>query len=111
MIIDVHAHVFRYPEHFTEQFQRQAMRARGDSEIDLSAGYEAYLAQAREPVQTVVFGGKARLSGMWVDDRYVAARVAENPDSLYRLPVGRPHPGRLAGGVERGSPGPRSQGH
>ncbi len=82
MIIDVHAHVFRYPQHFTDQFQRQAMRARGDSEIDLSAGYEAYLAQAREPVRTVVFGGKARLSGIWVEDRYVAARVAENRDSL-----------------------------
>jgi predicted TIM-barrel fold metal-dependent hydrolase len=29
-----------------------------------------------------VFGGKARLSGLWVDDRYVADRVREHPDTL-----------------------------
>jgi hypothetical protein len=30
----------------------------------------------------VVFGGKARLSGLWVDDRYVAEYVEAHPDKL-----------------------------
>ena len=82
MIIDVHAHVFRYPQDFTEQFQLQAARARGDVEVDLSASPEGYRQHAGEPVRTVVFGGKARLSGIWVDDRHVAETVAGNPDAL-----------------------------
>ena len=82
MIIDVHTHVFRDPQDFTEQFRRQAMRARGDAEIDLTASYEDYRREAGEPVRTIVFGGKARLSGIWVDDRYVAETVARNPETL-----------------------------
>ena len=58
------------------------MRARGDAEIDLTASYEDYRRQAGEPVQTIVFGGKARLSGIWVDDHYVAETVARNPEML-----------------------------
>ncbi len=82
MIIDVHAHVFRYPEHFTEQFRRQAMRARGDVEVDLTTSFQDYRKHAGVPVRTIAFGGKARLSGIWVDDRYVAETVAGNPDAL-----------------------------
>lgn len=82
MIIDVHTHVFRYPQHFTEQFRRQAMRARGDAEIDLSTSDEDYRRHAGERVRTIAFGGKARLSGIWVEDRYVAETVARSPDAL-----------------------------
>lgn len=82
MIIDVHAHVFRYPQHFTEQFRRQAMRARGDVEVDLTTSYQDYRQHAGVPVRTIAFGGKARLSGIWVDDRFVAETVAGNPDAL-----------------------------
>ncbi len=82
MIIDVHAHVFRYPQHFTEQFRRQAMRARGDVEVDLTTSFQDYREHAGVPVRTIAFGGKARLSGIWVDDHYVAETVAGNPDAL-----------------------------
>ncbi len=82
MIIDVHSHVWEYPKHFGDDFLDQAHRARGDVEIDFTVCYEDYLAQSREEVRTVVFGGKARLSGLWVDDRYVADCVARHPDTL-----------------------------
>jgi 3-hydroxybutyryl-CoA dehydrogenase len=38
----------------------------------------------RRPPGTVAFvlGGKARLSGLWVDDAYVAQHVAQEPESL-----------------------------
>jgi predicted TIM-barrel fold metal-dependent hydrolase len=51
-------------------------------EVDLTVRYEDYAARASEPVRTIVFGGKARLSGLWVDDRYVAKYVAAHPDRL-----------------------------
>ena len=82
MIIDVHSHAWAYPDHFTDDFRRQARRARAGVEVDLSVRFEEYQAKAAEPVRTIVFGGKARLSGLWVDDRFVAEYVAAHPDKL-----------------------------
>src|SRR5207244_5376616 len=82
MIIDVHSHAWRYPDHFTDDFRNQARRARAGVEVDLTVRFEDYQRAASEPVRTIVFGGKARLSGLWVDDRYVADYVAAHPDKL-----------------------------
>ncbi|MDP6036875.1 MAG: hypothetical protein QGG55_12560 [Verrucomicrobiota bacterium] len=40
MIIDVHSHAWRYPDHFDDDFRKQAKKARGDVEIDLTVRYE-----------------------------------------------------------------------
>ena len=82
MIVDVHSHAWRYPEHFTDDFRRQARRARAGVEVDLTVRYDDYRRAATDDTVTVVFGGKARLSGLWVDDRYVADYVAAHPDRL-----------------------------
>ncbi|HLJ13928.1 MAG TPA: amidohydrolase family protein [Bryobacteraceae bacterium] len=82
MIVDVHSHYFRYPGHFSESFRQQARRARADKEIDLTVRWEEYEASARECGKTVVFGGKAKLSGLWVPDDEVADYVNRNPDRL-----------------------------
>src|SRR5215210_5003746 len=82
MIVDIHSHAWSYPEHFSDDFRRQAQRARAGKEVDLSVRYEDYREQSPEDVITVVFGGKARLSGLWVDDLYVAAYVAAHRDKL-----------------------------
>jgi predicted TIM-barrel fold metal-dependent hydrolase len=82
MIIDVHSHTWSYSDHFTDDFRHQARRARAGVEVDLSVRFEDYQAAASEPVRTIVFGGKARLSGLWVDDQYVADYVAAHPDRL-----------------------------
>jgi uncharacterized protein len=83
MVIDIHSHVWEYPRHFGDDFQMQARRARGDVEVDLTVRYEEYAkAATQEGVRTVVFGGKAKLSGMWVEDDYVAECVAARPDQL-----------------------------
>jgi predicted TIM-barrel fold metal-dependent hydrolase len=83
MIVDVHSHVWQYPDHFTEQFRDQARQvARADRELDLRVTYEAYRAGARSCDKTIVFGGKARLSGLWVDDQYVAECVNAHADRL-----------------------------
>src|SRR5688500_14609313 len=82
MIVDVHSHAWDYPGHFAESFRQQARRARAGVEVDLSVRLEDYQRQAATGTRTIVFGGKARLSGVWVDDRYVADYVAQSPGSL-----------------------------
>lgn len=82
MIVDVHSHAWSYPEHFNDDFRRQASRARKGVEVDLTVRLEEYRASAREEVRTIVFGGKAKLSGLWVEDQYVARYVAQDPDHL-----------------------------
>lgn len=82
MIIDVHSHAWNFPADFSEDFIRQACRARPGAAVDLRANYEAYRASAPEDTRTIVFGGKARLSGVWVDDRTVASYVERDPQRL-----------------------------
>ena len=82
MIFDVHSHAWSFPADFSDDFLRQAGRARPGVAVDLSATYEAYRASAPEDTRTVVFGGKARLSGLWVEDRTVAEYVARDSDRL-----------------------------
>lgn len=82
MIVDVHSHAWQYPRHFGDDFREQAKRARAGVEVDLTVLYEDYRAAATPDTRTIVFGGKARLSGIWVEDRYVAEYVAAHPDTL-----------------------------
>jgi predicted TIM-barrel fold metal-dependent hydrolase len=82
MIVDVHSHAWRYPDHFTDDFRQQARMARAGTEVDLTVRYDEYRAQAAAADWTIVFGGKARLSGLWVDDQYVADYVSEHPEAL-----------------------------
>jgi predicted TIM-barrel fold metal-dependent hydrolase len=82
MIFDVHSHAWRYPDHFTDDFRQQARRAKAGVEMDLTVAYDDYRRQAPVDTRTIVFGGKAKLSGLWVDDRYVAEYVAQHPVTL-----------------------------
>ena len=82
MIVDVHSHWWQYPHHFGDDFRRQAARARAGVEVDLTVKYEDYRQNAPADVTTIVFGGKARLSGIWVDDRQIAQYVAQHPETL-----------------------------
>ena len=81
-IIDVHSHFWNFPDHFTDDFRQQARRARAGTEVDLTVRFEDYQRQSVTNVKTIVFGGKARLSGLWVDDSAVAEYVAAHPDQL-----------------------------
>ncbi|MFN0076926.1 MAG: amidohydrolase family protein [Prosthecobacter sp.] len=82
MIIDVHSHAWNFPSDFSADFIRQAERARPGHAVDFSATYEAYRTSAPEDTCTIVFGGKARLSGLWIDDQTVASYVAKDPSRL-----------------------------
>lgn len=82
MIIDVHSHAWEYPQHFGDDFRKQAIRARAGVEVDLTVRYEDYRRAAPAETKTIVFGGKAKLSGMWVDDTYIAEYVGKHPETL-----------------------------
>ena len=82
MIIDVHSHAWEYPAHFSDDFRQQAKRAKAGVEMDLTVTYDAYRATAPNDTITIVFGGKAKLSGLWVDDQHVAKYVAADPARL-----------------------------
>jgi predicted TIM-barrel fold metal-dependent hydrolase len=81
MIVDVHSHVFKYPEHFSADFRAQVNKAR-NQEVDLTVRWSEYHSAAQNCDKTIVFGGKARLSGLWVPDDFVAAYVQQHPDKL-----------------------------
>jgi len=82
VIIDVHSHAWEYPRHFNADFQQQARGARAGVEVDLTVNYPDYAATAADVDCTIVFGGKARLSGLWVDDNHVADYVAQHNERL-----------------------------
>ena len=81
-IIDVHSHFWCYPDHFNDDFRQQSRRARAGAEVDLTVRFEDYQRTSVPDVRTIVFGGKARLSGLWVDDRSVRNYVDGHPDQL-----------------------------
>ncbi len=82
MIVDVHSHAWQYPRDFDAGFQAQARRAWAGQSLDLTVRYDEYRAHCPAETVTVVFGGKARLSGLWVDDRTVADYARAHPDQL-----------------------------
>lgn len=81
MITDVHSHLFRPGTDFDESFRTEAARAHA-GEVDLTVRFEEYAAAAPAGTRTIVVGGKARRSGLWVDDAAVAAYTAAHADRL-----------------------------
>ncbi len=75
MIFDIHSHTWPFPDGFGEDFIRQASAAKAGETVDLTVTHEAYRATASHDTRTVVFGGKAKLSDLWIDDAYVADYV------------------------------------
>jgi predicted TIM-barrel fold metal-dependent hydrolase len=71
----------RCPEHLSEEFVREADRARG-FHLDLTIEFDAYM-HAMEPVQRcVVFGMKARHTGFYVPNEWIAEFAAQAPDKI-----------------------------
>lgn len=80
-IVDVHAHCFPRVECFSPEFIEQASRARGAA-VDLVTDYTKYWATAPADTRAIVYGGKAKRSGVWIDDRDVRDLVAAHPGKM-----------------------------
>lgn len=81
MIVDVHSHAWPSPDVFSPRFVEESRRMRSGP-VRLVARLAEYRAAAKGCGATVVFGGKARLAGLWVDDADVAAYVRQDPARL-----------------------------
>jgi predicted TIM-barrel fold metal-dependent hydrolase len=82
MIVDVHAHC--WPKGcFSREFIDEARRMRINA-INLETDYNDYRSALpeNEEVYSIVFGGKARHSGVWIDDSDVARYVAQDPEHM-----------------------------
>lgn len=79
-IVDVHSHVFGCcPGEMSEQFLEQSRRAHA-GDVDLTVRFAEYASTSPDQTRTIVVGGKARRSGLWVDDADVARYVNEHAD-------------------------------
>ncbi len=81
MIVDVHTHVFANNTVFSGNFLADASRMRSEP-VDLITRYADYRATAPDCDVTICFGGKAKLAGLWADDRDIAAYIQQDPDRL-----------------------------
>jgi predicted TIM-barrel fold metal-dependent hydrolase len=83
MVFDVHSHSHQKGS-FTELFEKQAFRMRG-CVIDQTGRLDEYQGACKLApggVRTIVFGGKAKLSGVWTSDHHVAKYCAQDPEHL-----------------------------
>jgi predicted TIM-barrel fold metal-dependent hydrolase len=80
MIVDVHSHLLHHHD-MDDSF----LSASGHSKpggVDLDSRWELYRQEAPEGTVSIVFGGKARLSGLWADDAETAKLAVAHPDSV-----------------------------
>ena len=78
---NIHTHAWDTGLHFQPETIREADISRGYP-LDLTVRLEPFLEDNSAFEQVIVFGLKARRTGYWVPDDYVAAFVARAPEKL-----------------------------
>jgi uncharacterized protein len=81
---NIHTHTWDQTLHFQPETITEAELARGHA-LDLTVQFDDYIQDAAPFDRVLVFGLKARLTGYWVPDDYVARFVARAPDKLVGL--------------------------
>jgi uncharacterized protein len=81
-IYNIHAHTWNPEQHIAPATRAEADRSRGHP-MDLSVDFDRFMEQeAARCDKTVLFGLKARRTGYWVPDAYVAEFVGRAPEKL-----------------------------
>lgn len=80
MIVDVHAHLLDHGD-MDEKFLGDSGHSKSGG-VDFDANWELYRRGAPEDTVAIVFGGKARQSGLWADDAAIARLAAAFPSSI-----------------------------
>ncbi|MGC9347552.1 MAG: amidohydrolase family protein [Anaerolineae bacterium] len=78
---NVHTHTWDQALHFAPETVREAELSRGYA-LDLTVDFDAFMEDMTPFDHVVVFGMKARHTGYWVPDSYVAEFVGRAPDKL-----------------------------
>jgi len=101
---NVHTHTWNASLHFQPDAIRETDISRGYP-LDLSVQLQPFLEDNAAFEKVIVFGLKARLTGYWVPDDYVAEFVAQAPDKLIGFagcdPTQPEHLEELRYGIER----------
>ena len=92
---NMHAHAMDQKLHLQPETIREADLSRGYP-IDLTVTFDGLMADSAPFEKVIIFGLKARLTGYWVPDDYVAAVAARAPDKLVGFAACDPtQPGHL----------------
>jgi len=78
---NVHSHTWNASLHFAAETIRETDLSRGYP-LDLTVHLEAFLADMEAFDKVIVFGLKARWTGYWVPDEYVAEFTSQAPQKL-----------------------------
>ena len=78
---NVHTHAWDTSLHFLPETVREADLSRGYP-LDLSVRLQPFLEDMASFEKVVVFGLKARLTGYWVPDDYIAGFISHAPEKL-----------------------------
>jgi uncharacterized protein len=78
---NIHTHTWNASLHFSAETIRETDLSRGYP-LDLSVEIEPFLEDMAPFDRVIVFGLKARCTGYWVPDEYVAEFVAQAPEKL-----------------------------
>jgi predicted TIM-barrel fold metal-dependent hydrolase len=78
---NVHGHVWDAEQHLTTTAVLETDIARG-RRLDMAVRFDELMADLSPCERAIVFGIKARRTGSWVPDEYVAAIVARAPEKL-----------------------------
>jgi len=101
---NIHAHTWDQALHMEAATIREAEISRGYP-FDLTVRFETFMADMAPFSRVAVFGMKARRTGYWVPDRYVADFVAQAPEKLVGFAASDPtQPGcldELRAGIEQ----------
>ena len=78
---NIHSHTWNQDAHIAPATVREAEISRGRP-INLTVDFDVFMRDMEPFDRVAVFGMKARLTGYWVPDRYVASFVARAPEKL-----------------------------
>ena len=82
MIVDVHSHVWTYPDHFDESFTEGLRAARPGVAINLTVSFEPFMEAMRPCDRVICFGLRGLKTGLHVPNEHVAEFVAKAPTKL-----------------------------
>jgi predicted TIM-barrel fold metal-dependent hydrolase len=78
---NIHAHAWDQALHMAPETVREADLSRGFP-LNLTVDFDTFMADMEPFDRVAVFGLKARQTGYWVPDQYIADFVAQAPDTL-----------------------------
>jgi predicted TIM-barrel fold metal-dependent hydrolase len=82
VIVDVHSHVWRYPDHIDEVFMDGLRAARPGVKIDITVDFDPYMAAMAPCDKAICFGLRGLQTGLHVPNDHIAGFVARAPKKL-----------------------------